>query len=167
MIFLSVFFFSSRGKKEKEKKKAEIASSSTVVFLIGLYTIFHSKLWDLFKNSSSAAHFSSVLFRDNRSSYLDINSINSFLIASASNLLEPIWNAGERFLLALFIPSSLSLQSQTGLPTFPITKMNLFITSLFHIYLIESNDLKSITVFLFVCCVALRVFCCFAFEWNG
>jgi hypothetical protein len=86
-------------------------------------------------------------------SYLDINSINSFLIASASNLLEPIWNAGERFLLAPFFlhsTSSLSLQSQSELPTSPITKMNLFITSLFPIYLIESNDLKSITIFSFL-----------------
>lgn len=99
---------------------------------------------------------------DNRSSYLDINSINSFLIASASNLLEPIWNAEELFLLLVrLFSSSLAYffkpQSQTGLPTSPITKMNLFITSLRSIYLIESNDLKSIT-FLLLLSVALQVF---------
>jgi hypothetical protein len=69
---------------------------------------------------------------DNRSSYLDINSINSFLIASASNLVEPIWNAGFGFLLHLphrlllfFLSRGLQSQTQLGLP---ITKMNLFIT---------------------------------------
>lgn len=76
-------------------------------FLIAFYTISkRSKLW----MPTESLRTRSFLFArvDNRSSYLDINSINSFLIASASNLLEPIWNAGElSFLLLVFRTASL------------------------------------------------------------
>jgi hypothetical protein len=73
-------------------------------------------------DTSSRFHFffislSASKLLDNRSSYLDINSINSFLIASASNLLEPIWNvrlssSPSRLLLFADSARSESLQSQ-------------------------------------------------------
>lgn len=151
------FFQISAIRGTIDERRSRRAEALMVVFLIVFNTI------------SKASKCSKTRERNKKASFLcalclvgiivDINSINSFLIASASNLLEPIWNAGECFLL---------LRKPSNRASYISNYENEFIFNFSRS--ISSN--RFFWIFFFViCCRALQVFSFFDLwrrkgEWN-